>query len=149
MKAITAINAIIILVLGVLTLLAILGLFLGVWNPAKGGTSLQAATQSICKTINPVYCHPKSFNDCWIIERLPVMDFDANKNGVVNEHVISVENGITLPTRWKDDNFLNLCYNFYGGPERIDQTDQQKEQFISVCLVKVCGCPRYADTTCA
>jgi len=88
MKGIEAINAIIILVLGVLTLLAVLGLFMGVWTPAGKGTSLQAATQTTCAKINPAFCKDSSR-----AARMPVFDFNANNQDGINEHTTAPATG--------------------------------------------------------
>ncbi|MEM3610296.1 MAG: hypothetical protein QW076_05345 [Candidatus Anstonellales archaeon] len=116
-------------VLGVIALLAILGLFMGVWTPAKGGTSLQAATQATCAKINPIYC-----KEPCIAARMPVYDFDANKNGILNEHAKD-NSGLVAHNQ---DNFVQLCYNYYGVPDNWGIASNVKR-----CLVDVCGCPNY------
>ncbi len=134
MKAITAINAIIILVLGVLTVMAVLTLFLSSYNPATQGTSLESATRATCQKINPAFCHYPGY-----AARVPVEDFDANNNGVLNDH----EREADGRTKYGEDNFEMLCYHYYGGPASWGPGDIYKEDFIDICMVKVCGCPKY------
>jgi hypothetical protein len=149
MKSIEAINAIIILVLGVLVILAVLGLFMGVWSPAKRGTSLQVATQNICRVINPAYCYPKGICDCRNIQHLPVYDFDADNLGSVNSHTPETPaapcTGVWPTTYPGNDNFGELCKNYYGGPPFVGGYEAE---FYDICLIKVCGCPRSASAKC-
>jgi len=142
MKAITAIDSIIILVLGILALVAILGLFMGVWNPAKSGTSLQTATQTTCQKVNPTFCKtntdPAIPHANMYAARMPVYDFDVNGNQTTNDHH---PDGVWR-TMGGDDNLEMLCYNFYGC--RIQLTGEfEWSQWSQCCLEKVCGCQRY------
>jgi hypothetical protein len=147
MKGIEAINAIIILVLGVLTLLAILGLFMGVWTPAKGGTSLQAATSVTCQKINPAFCADTSQNRA-LQARMPVDDFDADGDGKINERKENIPpdswatcGHTTCPGGDTDDNLEELCYHYYGCRAGLSDETAWLE-WRECCVVKVCGCPR-------
>jgi hypothetical protein len=155
MKSIEAINAIIILVLGVLVILAVLGLFMGVWSPAKSGTSLQAVTTVTCLKINPTLCNNGKYDIKQA--RIPVNDFDANKNGIIND--FHWYEGRLITTYCVDDNLETLCGFWYGckiNPcppdatlDTFDPTDPTKfninteelaQEWYNCCVKRVCGC---------
>ena len=148
MKGITAIEAVIILVLGVITLIAILGIFMGTWSPAKAGVSLQAATQASCQQVNPSFC--KGLYPNWpdagfahsdmFAARMPVYNFNANKDaaGLLNEHVTDG----TFKTSAGNDNLEALCQYYYGCAQ-AGTTDATWTTWTRCCLVNVCGCPMY------
>lgn len=142
MRGIEAINVIVILVLAVITLLAVMLLFMGVINPAKS-TSLQAATQVACQKVNPSFCkscnEPVDVQSCLYAAMMPVFDFDANHNGTLNEH----NPGGAYATTAGDDNLDSLCYNYYGCPN-ARTTTTSLAQWRDCCLIKVCGCPSYS-----
>jgi len=135
MKGIAAIDALIMIVIGVIAIIAILGLFMGVWTPAGTGTSLEAATRTTCERINTALCKESS-----LAARTPVYDFDANKNGVLNEHGIDLGTGCI---DYNNDTFEQLCWRFYGGPASWAPPGSM-ERFIDRCMVQVCGCPKYS-----
>ncbi len=116
------INTVIFIVVGVIVLLAVVGLLLGAFNPSSQSLNLQAATKATCTKINPSFCSDPS-----TAQKIPVENFDANKNGNVNEN---------------PDNFTAICYYFYSGPVTWDNpTGTVRPEFKNVCLVRVCGCP--------
>jgi hypothetical protein len=90
---------------------------------------------------------------------MPVYDFDANRNGVLNEH--------HPEPPWRtsyciDDNLETLCGFYYGcriggcdpgNPNSADcanidpslcnlRNDDDWKEWYECCIVKVCGCPK-------
>jgi hypothetical protein len=143
MKSIEAINAIIILVLGVLVILAVLGLFMGVWSPAKSGTSLQVATKSACSRV--IAMGEAACKDCWTTGNIVIDGFDANKDGKINPGVKDSAGELM-------DNLRSLCINYYGAGSNSCDGDMSDppacpnccEQCVIDCLQKVCGCSAYS-----
>lgn len=142
MKGIEAINVIILIILAIVTLLAVVLLFMGTINPAKS-TSLQAATQTTCQKVNPAFCS-ENLADGPYAARMPVFDFDANHDGTLNEHDATA--GYPYATAPADDNLASLCQNYYGCPSDASAEGDQTSwvSWRDCCLVKVCGCPSYA-----
>jgi len=154
MKALEAISALILLILGILTILAIVGLTMGQWLPARVGTSLETATKLTCQKVNPALCKtgvdPNIPHLNMNAARMPVFDFDANKNGTVNEHHPESFVGGAWITSYLDDNLESLCHFYYGcrieicaGPHSSAECDADWSEWTDCCLVKVCGCPNY------
>ena len=133
------INAMIILVLGILILVGILALFTGVWKPAAGGTSLETATQTTCLRAR-AFCDYITYGTK--LARVPVFDFDANKNGTINDHrapTVAAEVGKYV-TAAGQDNLEMLCVNFYGCAGH-PTTGAWSGGGRKCCAVQVCGCP--------
>ncbi|MFH1474101.1 MAG: hypothetical protein ABIE55_04415 [Candidatus Aenigmatarchaeota archaeon] len=126
------INAIIVIVIVLIVLTTGLAFFFNAFDPSSVGSSLQSATSSTCIKINPDFCKNKD-PERTIASRMAVQDFDANNNGVVNEHV---PNG-QYSTSIGDDNLDELCSNFYS----CSQASADWGAWYNCCLKKVCGCP--------
>jgi len=126
MKAMEAINAIIILILAILAILAVLAFFIGAWAPAKSGVSLEAAARATCQKIYPSLC-----NNAYLSCRMPVFDFDANQDGLLNNHTRDPASG---DVDHFADNFCQLCWRYYNGG--------WCKRFIEVCMMGLCGCPK-------
>ena len=141
MKAIELpINVMVIIVIAVIVLLAIVALFFGAWNPIGKSISLVAATKAVCQKINPTFCNANSDSSMphanGYAARMPVDDFDANKNGTLNDR----HPNPPWATSYKDDNLEMLCDNYYGcGPSSL-MTESDWATWDNCCLVKVCGC---------
>jgi hypothetical protein len=140
MKAIELpINALVIVVIVIVVLLAVISLFFGVWTPSGSMTTLESITQSTCMRVNPTFCQsePNPPYANMYAARMPVYDFDANKNGILNEHNQDGQ----WATSYQDDNLEMLCDNYYycGPPSLITEADWKS--WIGCCVKKVCGCP--------
>ena len=133
MKGITAINAVIILVIGVITIIAIMGLFMSVWTPAKGGTSLQAATQVTCSRITTMGCPPRP-GSLMDYSGIYVDGFDANQDGVINPGN-SATTGCA--TNEACDNLYILCVRQYGC---VWDNNNYGSNFMNCCQKRICGC---------
>jgi hypothetical protein len=133
------INVLVIIVIVLVVLLAVVAMFFGGFTPATGSTSLQSATTATCMRVNPIYCNYNQDDYKTIAARMPVYDFDANNNDILNEH-----NPVSsYATSTGDDNLEMLCINYYncqyggsGGPTAPAWT-----AWYNCCLKKVCGCP--------
>jgi len=134
MKALEAINTLIILILGIVTLLAVAALLTGGFSSSRGGISLETATQTTCKKINPAFCREPGKS-----ARMPVFDFDANKRNGTNEHSYNL---VTNCVYCDQDTFEALCHFYYGGPTPCS-APWPEENFINKCMVELCGCPKY------
>jgi hypothetical protein len=118
------ISAIIIIVLGVIVLIAVLGIFMLVWKPA-GRVGLDAATRAACMEV-----HTRGLcKDNWL-NKVYIRYFDANMDGNINPG----------PAYILEDNLGILCMKYYGCPPYYGGTADQKK-FIICCNKEVCGCP--------
>lgn len=143
MKAISLpVNSLIIIVIALIVLIAIFGIFFGIWNPTKSTVGLDAATRTACQAINPISCR-----DAYKSTRIPIYNFDSNKNGNVNDHARSPTDCSDPPDGiicYGQDNFEMLCYNYYGGPLSLGAKDSPTWwSFINTCMVGICKCPKY------
>jgi hypothetical protein len=155
MKAIELpINALVIIVIVLVVLLAVISLFFGVWTPTGSLTTLESATQSTCMKVNPMFCkgsYPNFPDDFFehsnmYAARMPVYNFDADKDGEINEHHSNDDGpfatcGHTTCTHGgTDDNLEELCYYYHGCNVDL-QNDNAWLDWYKCCLKKVCGCP--------
>lgn len=164
------INAMIILVMGVLVLVGVLALFLGVWKPAAGGTSLQATTAAACQQLITRGCATTYLGS------ITINDFDASKGGGINPGTViyacddynyfngATNNNVTCLGERGDpplqDNLFNLCRFYYGcsmtwGYGDCDNSwncyksanankqfgTKNAADFNTCCRKQVCGCP--------
>lgn len=139
------INTIIIVVIALIVLIALVALFFGTYNPTSGSTSLQAATSATCMRVNPTLCSGVSAADAAAnavkAARMPVYDFDANKNGVSNDHTTPCPDG--QMTCGGEDNLEMLCSKYYGinGCCVGGVCCAPTSPFVQDCMKGVCGCP--------
>jgi hypothetical protein len=70
------INAIVIVVICLVVLLAIIALFFGVWTPGKSTITLEAAKSSACQMLVSLGCNENMWG-------LTISNFDANQNGKI------------------------------------------------------------------
>lgn len=111
------INAIIILVLALIVLIAILGFYFGIWNPTSFGTKLEAAKSTACqKLVSVGGCNPSSSMQTG---NIVITDFDADKDGT-NDPGTTVDTGNTAcgTASPAQDNLRMLCicnYFISGG----------------------------------
>jgi len=118
------INVMVIIVICVIVLLAIVALFFGVWNPFKITTTLETAKNNACQMLVSIGCHHP--------ENIAVRDFDANKNGTVNDaggigSEPWVYNDNCPGTAGSGDNLATLCRCYYNIQSSTD-------------CEKLCGC---------
>ena len=155
------INILVIIVIVLIVLLAVVSLFFGVYTPSSSSTTLQAATSATCMRVNPTLCNLQSDADIpssrTYAARTPVYNFDANKNGIINDFH---QDGQWATTYCIDDNLEQLCGFFYGCSiggctpgETLDtfdpfnpsnynlQTEDDWREWNKCCLKRVCGCP--------
>jgi hypothetical protein len=149
------INAIVIIVLILAVLLVVSILFFNVLTSSGKTTNLESATKSVCQKVS-MFCRDIKNN---AQPRIPVDDFDANKDGVINEHTYdTLENQVT--TYCIDDNLEALCGFYYGckinpcpsgDKTGFDPHNQANYNLVNevdwkdwhqCCMVKVCGCPQ-------
>jgi len=111
MKAVELpINVMVIIVICVIVLLAIVALFFGVWNPGKGSITLEAAKNNACQMLVSMGCPSNP-------ESISVRDFDANRNGMVNDAGGIAWNAGTdcgLSATTSGDNLASLCVCYYN-----------------------------------
>jgi len=118
---------------------------------------LATAREDTCAKVNPVLCgiDPTDDTNRGTLARIPVDDFDANKNGIINEHR---PDGSYPTTYCIDDNLETLCGFYYGckidpcpegdktGFDPFDPanynlvTDEEWIDWYNCCIVNVCGC---------
>jgi len=106
------INVMVIIVICVIVLLAIVALFFGVWNPGKGSITLETAKNNACQMLASMGCHQAP-------ESIAVRDFDANRNGALNDQggIGSepwVYNDNCPGTAGSGDNLATLCLCYYN-----------------------------------
>jgi len=132
MKGIAAIDALIMIVIGVIAIIAILGLFMGVWTPASGGTSLTTAKNLACQKLTITGCavHPADIS---------IEDFDADKDGQLDP--CSGQQGNNPACLGANcgpggastgDNLWSICVCHLGLPQTIPG--------CSDCMRVICGC---------
>lgn len=107
------ISTLIIIIIALLLLLALLAFFWGVWNPGKGSINLETAKDNACNMLVGTSCNQNTWN-------VATRDFDANKNGNLNDAGGIAWNQNTdcgpLETT-SGDNLAALCvcyYSFYN-----------------------------------
>ncbi|MHA1686747.1 MAG: hypothetical protein ACTSYD_10125 [Candidatus Heimdallarchaeaceae archaeon] len=103
-----ATTTLVVIVLGATVLVSYLATFSGVWPSQTQGTTLENAKNSACNALLSANCFPSTAD-------IPVRDFDADKDGSINDPDGS-------------DNLLALCQNYYG------VTTEEE------CKTKVCKC---------
>ncbi len=137
------INALVIIVIVIVVLLAVIAVFTGTLEPSSSGTTLQSATTATCLRVNPIYCdYTKKDYDGddykFIAARMPVYDFDANGDGILNTHTPEEQWG----SHEGEDNLEMLCINYYGCKNGgAYHNDASWAAWYMCCLKKVCGCP--------
>lgn len=115
MRGIEAINVIILIVLAVITLLAVVILFMGVVKTTN--VNLQAATQSACLKLRDLGCLPG-----YDLSTISVENFDADKDGKLNG---------------AGDTLSALCQNYYGC---VLDSMGSGSNFQNCCSVRICSC---------
>ena len=90
------INVIVIVVICLVVFLAIIALFLGVWNPGKTTITLEASKTSACQMLVSMGCSQDTN-----LNLIAINNFDADKDGSINDLDGS-------------DNLLALCQNWYN-----------------------------------
>jgi hypothetical protein len=128
------ISTLIVVIIAVLLFLALLALFNGVWNPNKGSMDRETAKNNACQMLVSMRC-------ITMPENIAVHDFDANKNGNLNDPGIAP--GINGPEPWNPlfagnpncgtgatsgDNLATLCLCYYNIPDN------------ATCRQTLCGC---------
>ena len=140
------INIIIIIVIVLVVLLAVIAMFFGGINPASGSTSLQSATTATCLRVNPMYCDytKVDYNGDqfkFLAARMPVYDFDANNDGILNTHNPELDEP-GWGSKENEDNLEMLCINYYGCKKGgAWNNDASWAAWYICCLKNVCGCP--------
>jgi hypothetical protein len=110
------INTLVIVVLAVIVLLGILALYFGVWNSQQGGLTLEGAKNNACRVLLTMNCNQ-------LLENITVNDFDADKDGRLNNP--GPGTGACLTTQ--GDNLYMLCKCWYNVNETL-------------CKTSICGC---------
>lgn len=118
------ISTILVIIIVLAVGITILYIFSGSLTPPANSTTLDMATKATCAKIS-------FFTDKMMWARIPVDNFDANKNGNVNDHT---PNGV-YPTSFGDDNLESLCYNFYN----CDWAGANWDNWRQCCIVRICG----------
>jgi len=124
------INVMVIVVICVIVLLAVVALFFGVWNPFKTTATLETAKNNACQMLVSMGCPSNP-------ESISVRDFDANRNGTVNDDgtgTISWDSNhdcySAAATNNIGDNLASLCVCYYNLKGTTGPTDCEK----------LCGC---------
>ena len=115
-------NTIVILLICLLIILLIFSLLFGVWNPSKNSVTQEIAKDKACQMLVSLGCFPSA-------STISIRDFDANKNGklndvgsppiiedtsrnwIYNDNCISTLNG---------DNLASLCVCYYSLYNDVD-----------------------------
>jgi hypothetical protein len=118
------INALIIIILALIVLLAILGLFYGVWPSSTKSVNIETAKNNACQILISMRCLVGP-------ETIHISDFDADEDGVVGDPGGWTQ-GTPCPTLATNgaigDNLASLCACYYN-------TDNAQD-----CKTNVCGC---------
>jgi hypothetical protein len=115
------INALIIIVLCLIVLIAIIVLFSGTWNSGKGTITQEAARNNACQLMVATRCTANP-------ESIVVRDFDADKDGVLNTPGAGKNNCGTA----QGDTLYMLCKCWYGINDVVP-TDFNKD-CRSICM---------------
>ncbi|MHA1686743.1 MAG: hypothetical protein ACTSYD_10105, partial [Candidatus Heimdallarchaeaceae archaeon] len=123
------INALVIIVLALIILIAILALFFGVWPFGSQSISLEGAKNNACNMLLSFNCEEQTSN-------IVVKNFDADKDGDLDPQT-GFDWSNPSPTNSNNhDNLAALCYNYYG---IYDPTDPLNSE--NLCKTEVCNCP--------
>jgi len=119
------INTLIIIVIGLVILLALIAILFGGFNIARPQMSLETAKNDACRQLSTMGCD-------YGYALIPVNNFDANRNGKVNDPTIHFKSSIGddcgAGALESGDNLATLCLCFYN-------MEEDKE-----CKKNVCGC---------
>jgi hypothetical protein len=103
------VNALIIVIIGIVVLLALVALFFGVYNPGRGSMELDAVKNSACSTFVSMGCvSPKE---------VLTNNFDADKDGVIKpqpNQPVGLEDCSVPNGGGPGDNLYMLCKCWYG-----------------------------------
>lgn len=118
------INVLILVVLGLIILLAILGLFYGVWTGGASGVNLESAKNSACQLLISTGCNDN-------IETIYTNNFDADKDGTLDTG-FGLGQCNEVPTIGPSkDNLRMLCKCWYNIPD---------DRIIEDCKKLICNC---------
>jgi len=120
------ISTLIIIIVCIAVLLAIIMFFFGGYNPTRNAVNLETARSIACQKLTSMSCNVNP-------ETIQVADFDADKNGNMN----NLGTGSTGKCDGSDqpgDNLLMLCKCYYGIDDPVQSTREQN------CKEKVCNC---------
>jgi len=127
------ISTIVVMILVLIVLIAIVGLFYGVWPSGSQAATLESAKSNACQMLTSMNgC--KSTDD-GVTKAIVINNFDANQDGVNNPGITA---GSALPCKdniahSSQDNLFMLCkcwYNIGGADKDINDN----------CKKQVCGC---------
>jgi len=121
------ISTILVIIIVLAVGITILYVFSGALTPPANSTTLDMATKATCAKIS-------LFTDKMMWARIPVDNFDANKNGNVNDRTPD-PGPPTLPTSKGDDNLESLCKNFYN----CDWASVNWDNWRQCCITRICG----------
>lgn len=121
------INVLVIVVIALIILLALIGLFYGVWGPGSSGLNLEGTKNSACQMLVSTGCSDS--------ESIHVSDFDADKDGQFDHGTQARHdspcNELDLNSR---DNLFMLCKCWYNiGGATNDELDRE-------CRTRICHC---------
>ncbi|MFH0929453.1 MAG: hypothetical protein V1818_03800 [Candidatus Aenigmatarchaeota archaeon] len=94
-----SINAVIIIIIAMIVLLAIGSLFTGVWSPQKRGIQVEMAKNNACRMLSLSNCETE-------LDKIKIKDFDVDNDGVVGND--------------DDDTLKLLCSSYYGMDDEND-----------------------------
>jgi flagellar basal body-associated protein FliL len=114
------INALVVIVLALIILIAILALFFGIWPSGSQSIGLEGAKNNACNMLLSFGCNEDTSN-------IVVNNFDADKDGELDPEIGFDWND---PTNVNNhDNLAALCYNYFAISSDSD------------CKTQVCNCP--------
>jgi len=125
------INVLIIVVIALIILLALIGLFYGVWTPGSSGLNLEGAKNSACQMLVSTGCGDS--------RSILVNDFDADKDGQfegLSNNGDRSKCGSITPDPGMGDSLFMLCvcwYNIGDIGDLLDDIDRE-------CRTRICHC---------
>lgn len=115
----------IIVLIAIVVLIAVIALFVGIWNPGANALSLESAKTSACQRLISLNC-----NINVDLSSIQISGFDADQDGQKDAgtkfNSQTIDNHDPADTGNKD-NLMSLCYEYYNA------------KTASACRI-LCGC---------
>ena len=99
-------NALIIIILAVIVLVAVVAMLMGVWNPSGAAINLEATKNAACQKMTAQNCAAA-------INTIQITDFDADQDGSLDPGTTNT-NTVCGSGGNAQDNLAMLCVCHYG-----------------------------------
>lgn len=120
------ISTLIIIVVCIAVLIAVIMFFFGGYNQGTKAVNLETARSTSCQKLASMSCNQEP-------QRIQVVEFDADKDGTMNNGGMGVA---ACDGTAAGDNLANLCKCYYG----INIADLADTAGMESCKKQVCNC---------